>query len=77
MKAKDQIMIMHASNEFLLFIDRFWHKFGTNATIACMAGTFDFLEEKTGTPAEYVAGWIHDAIIERKTEEAEACSGRE
>ena len=76
MKTKDKIMIMQASDEFMQFMDRFWRKFGTDATIACMAGAFDFLEEKTGMPAEYVAGWIHDAIIERKTEEAEECSGR-
>ena len=77
MKAKDKIMIMQASDEFLQFMGRFWRKYGPDATVACLTGAFDFLEEKTGIPAEAVTGWIHDAIIERKTEEAEACSGRE
>ena len=77
MKAKDKIMIMQASNEFMQFMDRFWRKFGTDDTIACLTGAYDFLEEKTGMPAEAVAGWTHAVIIERKTEEAKECSGRE
>ena len=66
MKEKNKIMIMRASNEFLQFMARFWKKYGTDATIACLTGAFDFLEETTGMPAELTAEWVHDAILERK-----------